>query len=258
MYSESTLPKLDSVPLIRKSVATLTRKGAEALTRESAKYGWPAIKGVQMQFASKTKFLRGRIVWAGERTEIARVARLLFASSILAKNVESFNSLDWTELCLLRGLFEFPALSGLIARDIYNLFVYIKGVASEDSREELRNKLYIRCAGFCEADTHAEELGLGKTLGLTADDMHEIIPRSALPRDKQRILWMPGNTLFLSREYHMDFPRSIHNVGWGEWGMDLLFLVRTNQEIADFVEAWRAVCRHEEPAINEMERRLQR
>lgn len=249
---------LESPGIVSDHIKRLTLEGQKKIIEEREGYDWDELKGLQIAFCRKTRSYYGQVIWRGRKQQVSRIIRLMIASAILGREVVTFNNLEFAEVCLLRGAVEDVFAGGAIAKDLYNLFRWLQTEAGSQRNRAL-TKLYIRCGGKCEAARYAEQLGLKpppQGTSLRAEEMHEIVFRSSLPKHKQSILWMPGNTLYLSAWYHQHAPDSIHSVGWGAWGIDLLFTVRTEAEIRAFVDAWENTCRHEEPAINEMIRRL--
>jgi len=206
--------------------------------------------------------LSGTIVIGNSREPAARIVRLAFAKAVFNREIESYNNLTLEEQALLMGLLLEQETFALIMLDIREMYDRLLKQTGHRNRPEVRESLVQRAGGVCEAWANRDRLNIDwreqpvQDVPLLATDMNEVVMRGALPKKFQDVLWHPGNCLVLSQWFHQDAKYSFHRIGWEEWAMDLLFLVRTPEEISEFVESFEAVSHHTEPAILEMKRRL--
>jgi len=215
-----------------------------------------------IELRKSTGGFAGTVIAGQEKQSAERLARIVFASTLFGREIESYNDLSDTEVAIFMGLLLNAETKARITIDLRACYDYIMKNSGKMNRPSAREALVVRSGGICEAWYNHPQLNIdyrGQPLGeypLEAKEMHEIVQRGAMPVEKQDILWYPGNTLFLSPWFHQHARYAIHKIGWGEWAMDLLFLVRTLDEIAEFVGVYKKLVRHREPAIVEMERRL--
>jgi len=224
-------------------------------------WGRKPAQAAVIKFQQITGTYAGYIISNGMKEPAKRTIRRVLASAIFGREINSFKELSNTECSILVELLNNTQTASMIRLDARH--VYDEIMQGRNNRPKVRQSLMARCWGICEAWTNRDLLSIdyrGQPIGetpLLATDMHEIVQRSALPVGQQDVLWHPGNALMLSRWFHQDARCSVHSVGWSEWAMDLLFLIREPEEISDFVNTFERVAKHTEPAIVEMKRRLE-
>ena len=242
---------------------TVAGSGAVELGRRM-RFAKTKAQALQLAYNGLTSQYDGQVIVGGEAMQISRVVRLALATEILGREVNSFNALTEVETAYLMGYIALSEVRNILAADAFEVYKKVVSLTTEHLGK-VRAAMLSACGGFCEAHWNAEVIHLpddapayiARQNGfLMAEEMHEIVPRSALPRKYQEILFHPGNCLMLSAWYHTQGPHAIHNVGWDKWGLDLLFLLRDKAQIQEFVDLIAKHVRHTEPAYLEMVRRL--
>ena len=124
-------------------------------------------------------------------------------------------------------------------------------------RKETRASL--RFKGVCECCANRNRLAffvsrdLGESIKVPGTDLHEIVRKGNIPKKLQDVLFMRGNCLFLCRECHQDAPWAIHGTPPELWAIPLLLLVRTKEEVTEFIDAYRATFKLDHPFVRAME-----
>ena len=87
-------------------------------------------------------------------------------------------------------------------------------------------------------------------------DMHEIVGRGNAPRKIQDALWAVGNALWLCSGCHQNYRWAVHKIGLEAWSLDLLFIVRSPDQIRNFVTQFEETYQSTSPIVNLIKDRL--